>query len=423
LELIGRASPAGKRRPTVTVQRPPVTGRAEVGPFAPPVDQASPGITGFVLAVASVLAIMSEAARTWPGDWLWDFGSFIESGRAAAAGLNPYGIYPLTFHVVLPGFEAWNPNLNPPVSALVFQLFDLAEPHQMFRIWYGVSFALYAVTVALLLIRYPEVPRLVLAVWAFALAGFWDTLLLGQIYVPLVLAGVGAWLLLDKGATIWAGVLIGVVVAIKPNFAVWPVLLFLSGTFRPAVVSFLTVAIVSLIPALVLGPEVYRQWLALLASDAERAFFLTNASLTGLAARVGVPALGWMLSLLLLAGTAVWAVSRRRPWAEVSAMALVVALLASPIAWVHYTLFLLPVFFSKWRLEGVRLVAALLIVPVPFVISQFGKSAWTQFTIGSVYNWALVLLLFVLLSDELRRSGMPRLPIIGFRRKAPATPG
>jgi hypothetical protein len=91
---------------------------------------------------------------------------------------------------------------------------------------------------------------------------------------------------------------------------------------------------------------------------------------------------------------------------------------------VHYTLFLLPVLWSNWRLEGVRLVAALLIVPVPFVIGQFGRSAWTQFTIGSVYNWALLLLLGVLLADELRRSGAPSFRSAWWRPRAPsATPG
>ncbi len=49
-----------------------------------------------------------------------------------------------------------------------------------------------------------------------------------------------------------------------------------------------------------------------------------------------------------------------------------------------------------------RLVALLLIVPVPFIIAQFGRSAWTQFTIGSLYNWAMVLRLVVLAADELR---------------------
>ncbi len=170
-----------------------LTGRSLPRPGAAPAPPGAPGVYDVALAVAAILVIVSEFQRTWPGDWLWDFGSFVESGRAAAQGLNPYGIYPLTFHVVLPGFDAYNPNLNPPISALLFQLFDLAEPHRMFRVWYGVSVALYAVTVLLLLARYKEAPRPILAVWALALAGFWDTLLLGQVYIPLVLAAVGAF--------------------------------------------------------------------------------------------------------------------------------------------------------------------------------------------------------------------------------------
>jgi hypothetical protein len=63
-------------------------------------------LPGLGLAVLAVLVIASEFTRTLPRDWLWDFGSFVESGRAAKQGLNPFGIYPLTFHVVLPASRA-----------------------------------------------------------------------------------------------------------------------------------------------------------------------------------------------------------------------------------------------------------------------------------------------------------------------------
>lgn len=360
-------------------------------------------IPGYALAVLSVLVIAAELLRTMPGDWLWDFGSFVASGRAAAEGLNPYGIYPLTFHVVLPGFEAWNPNLNPPVSPLLFQLFDVADPHLMFRVWYAISIVLYAATVLLLLRRFRQPPFLILALWAFSLSGFWDTLILGQIYIPLVLAGVAAWLLLEHGSNVWAGILIGAVVAMKPNFAVWPVLLLLSRHYVPSVTAIATAALISVIPLFFFGPDIYRQWLELLASDEERAFFLTNVSLTGLASRAGAAFVGLALSLGLLAASAIWAVRFRPDPLRASALALVVALLASPIAWIHYTLFLIPVLLSRWDLNGMRLVAILLMIPVPVVIAQFGKSAWTQFTIGSVYNWAVVLCLAVLVADELMR--------------------
>ncbi|MFD0464514.1 glycosyltransferase family 87 protein [Microvirga aerilata] len=244
---------------------------------------------------------------------------------------------------------------------------------------------------------------MIFALWAFALAGFWDTLFLGQIYLPLVFAGVAAWLLLERGQGLAAGILIGIIVAMKPNFLVWPALLFLSGYYRPVVAAGLTAGIISAIPLLVYGPEIYRQWFELVASDRERAFFLTNGSFAGLSARAGVPLLGLILSLALLAGLALWAFRLRPNVLAASALALVAALLASPLGWIHYTLFLLPVFLVHWHRPVMRIVALLLIIPVPFVIDQFTKATWIQLTIGSVYGWALVLCLAMLMMDEWQR--------------------
>jgi Glycosyltransferase family 87 len=354
-------------------------------------------VAKLALALAFVWVIASELPRTLPGEELWDFGSFVASARATREGLNPYGIYSLTLHVSFPGFEAWNPNLNPPISALLFQLFDLADPHVSFRIWWAISVLCYGAAVLLLVRRYGRPDWWLLVPWAFALAGFWDTLVLGQIYLPLVLAATAAWLLLERGEGRWAGLLIGLVVAMKPNFLVWPALLFLSGHRRPALVAVATAAAISAVPLVVLGPEVYRQWFELLASDRDRAVFLTNASLTGLTARMGLPALGALLGIALLGAAALWALRGRPAATHASALALLLALLASPIAWIHYTLFLLPVLVSRWSSMAIRLVALLLVVPVPFILDRFGQPTLVQVTTGSLYNWALVLCLAALL--------------------------
>ena len=189
----------------------------------------------------------------------------------------------------------------------------------------------------------------------------------------------------------------------KPNFLVWPVLLFLSGHHRSAIVAFVTAGAISLIPVVVYGPEVYRQWFELVAADGSRALFLTNGSFAGLAARAGIPSFGLVLGLLLLAGLAAWALWRRPDVLTISAMALLASILASPLGWIHYTLFLLPVIVRHWHQPAMRIVALLLVIPVPFIIDQLGKPAWIQLTTGSVYGWALVLCLVVLISDEWRR--------------------
>jgi hypothetical protein len=359
-----------------------------------------------VLAILSAAAIASELPRALPGHGLWDFGSFVASGRAAREGLNPYGIYPLTLRVELPGFEAWNPNLNPPISALLFQLFDRADPEVAFRIWWWISIAFYGATVALLLHRFarsqPPAVTVVMAIWAFALAGLWDTLFLGQIYLPLVFIAVAAWLLLERGRGVFAGILIGCLVAMKPNFLVWPALLFLAGHRLPAVSAAAIAAVISAIPLAAFGPEVYQQWFELVASDRERAFFLTNASFSGLAARAGIPGVGLVLSVALLAGLSGWAVWRRPGITRASAFALVAALLASPLGWIQYTLFLLPVFLKHWSRPAMGVIAVLLIIPVPTIIAQFTKPVWIQLTLGSVYAWALVLCLAMLVALEWR---------------------
>ncbi|MCJ8518798.1 hypothetical protein ABID21_001687 [Pseudorhizobium tarimense] len=362
------------------------------------------------LAVLGIWAIDFEYPRVVSEHGLWDFGAFIASGRAAASGLDPYGIYPpLTPHVVFPGFEAWNPNLNPPISAILFQLFDIADHATSLRVWWAISLVCYLGAVLLLLRRYSDgLEAVLLGVWAFALAGFWDTLYLGQIYTPLVLATVAAWLLLDRGRYVQAGILIGLLVSMKPNFLVWPVLLFLAGHWRPVVAAAVTAAVVAAVPLAVFGPQIYLDWLALVASDGERAIFLTNASFAGLASRAGLPLLGTVLGAVLLLALAAWSFWRRPQPMDVSSFALLAALLASPLGWIHYTLFLLPVLFHHWRRPWTWPVAVALTIPVPLVLADFGKPALTQLTSGSIYGWSLVLLLVGLTAQQLLQSGAQR---------------
>lgn len=363
----------------------------------------NPRVRAMARATATAAFILIGFRGLWaalPGDALLDFGSFVASGRAAAQSQDAYGIHPLTFHVVLPGFESFNPNLNPPISVLVFQLFDIVDPHTGFRIWWAVSLLCYAATVALLVRRYGRSEKLLLTAWAFALAGFWDTLVLGQIYLPLVLMAAIAWLSLERGRWRTASLLIGLVIAFKPNFLVWPAVLLLAGHGRTAVGSFAAAALISLLPMPIYGAELYARWIELVLTDSGRAAFLTNVSMIGLTARMERPWLGSVLGLLLLAGVAVWAWRRRPPAVPASELALVAALLASPLAWVHYTLFLMPVILRNRRSAPMCLAAVMLTVPVWTVLRLLTASPWAIVTVGSLYAWATVLVLVALLARE-----------------------
>ncbi|CAN5723577.1 glycosyltransferase 87 family protein [soil metagenome] len=362
----------------------------------------------FLAAVTLALLVVTGVERSLPSGDLRDFGSFTASARAGAQGQSPYGVYPLTFHVVVPGFDLWNPNLNPPISVIAFRVFERLEPARAFRLWWSLSLICYVAAVSLLVRRYPGSPEaaryagLLLPLWAFAHAGLWDTLFLGQLYLPLVLAVAGSWLLLDADRPLSAGVLMGILVAVKPNFMVWPALLFLAGHRRAPLSAAATAVALTAVPLVTHGTEIYRQWVSLIMSDEARGAFLTNASLPGLAQRIGNRGLGTLLAIGLLAGAMVWAWRRKPAPLEASAFGLAVGILVSPIAWVHYTLFLLPVFFSRRPSKLLALAAALLVLPVPFVLRFLDAPVWQQVTIGSAYNWAMLLCLSAFMKERAR---------------------
>lgn len=110
--------------------------------------------------------------------------------------------------------------------------------------------------------------------------------------------------------------------------------------------------------------------------------------------------MGTALSLLLLGASAWWALTQRRSVQQVSAVALVVSLLASPLAWIHYTLFLLPVICWLWPARGLRLFVACVIVPVPLLVDQISRGKLLLLSVGSTYNWALILLLGIVIAGR-----------------------
>lgn len=324
---------------------------------------------------------------------LRDFGSFYASGEGAAAGFNPYNIYPLTFFISTPNGRGYNINLNPPTLLPLFDLLSDLPPLVAFRFWSLVSIASGAVLLSLLLRMYRDeidAPRA--ALWFLALGAIWDTLYLGQIYLPLALLSAGAWFLLREKRDIAAGVLIGLLAAFKPNFLVWPALMLLAGYYRVTAASAVAGLVAVAIPALLYGPDVYAQWLSMIGTDTSRAAFPTNGSIVGLFAKVGVPVVGQAIAAALLIASAVLVWIKRPPPLVTSSVALAVSLIASPIAWVHYSLFVLPVLFAHWNSKSpvVALSMAALVVPPVLLAATPMSSLWLVLTLGNVYTWAFL---------------------------------
>lgn len=367
-----------------TGERDSKRGRPEALPLVVLSYVAALGLIGFGLLVSFPITSRLRQAHSY------DVGSFIASGRAAARGLDPYQVYPLTYGITFQERSIPGPNLNPPISIPLFQAIAGFDPLVVFRLWYVVSIALFILTMVLLISAFPEhmSPRRVL--WACCLGGLWETLTLGQIYLPLLLASTGALLLLRKRSYTPAGILIGLVVAVKPNFLVWPCLLLLVGYVPAAIAAFATGAVLSVIPVFIYGPSIYLEWLR-----ASRAFsgvgLPSNAALLSLPTRLGAPGIGLAVDAILLAALA-WLCWHFRPSARtVSDLAIVASLLTSPIAWIGYTILLLPILTGRrWTL--LTLVAALLLV-MPFssipVITD--RTGWLAVVLGTYWSWPLVL--------------------------------
>jgi hypothetical protein len=196
-------------------------------------------------------------------------------------------------------------------------------------------------------------------------------------------------------------VLIGLLVAIKPNFLVWPVLLLVAGYGGVAAAALVVAGCLSVLPALVYGPGIYAQWLHAVQLYSFPGL-IHNASLTGVAVRLGVPGAGPVVSSAILALLAFWIWRRRPSPLDVSALALVGALVAAPLAWIGYSLLVVPVFLGRTWTPMLRAAAALLAVPPPLIIAlsggPHGASAALIQVAGLPYALGLLLALVALLT-------------------------
>ncbi len=332
---------------------------------------------------------------------LLDFGSFYASGLNLRQGENPYdpdSSYVLEIDFPRVGAGGKMVNLNPPISALLFGFITKFDPNLSFRIWQLVSAALFTGVVFFLTAAYKQNMTPARFIWAFTIAAFWQTLTLGQIYVALFLFLSVGWVLLQRKSYFLAGLAIGLVVALKPNFILWPLFLLAAGYSVTFIASLASSLMVSLIPVFFHGVEIYRQWLDASALERGTLILPGNSSLVGLGARLNALPLGITLSLVLVGVLLYWLMrhlpAESQSAERVSSLGLIAALLASPVAWAGYTTLLLPVFFSRkdWS-PLVILSAAILTFPFGILLKLWQTSQLNFVIFGWFYGWGILALL------------------------------
>jgi hypothetical protein len=352
----------------------------------------------FLVLFLSIAILTSFVWALDRQDDLQDLGSFLHSGAAYEAGFNPYVYYyglepqPISREAL---------NLNPPVSVYLFAELTYVS-QELVSIGFILGTVLMLGAAIYLLVReYPEKRDPLVLLTVCALAGVWHTLGYLQLYAPLILAVVVAWLLMKHDKPLLAGLAIGLVVAIKPNFVLWPVFLLAAGHPKASLSAFGMAAAISGIPLLIDGPGIYRQWL-----EVTRSFngieWASNASLVSIGARFGLEPAGLVLSVGAVIALLFWSRDSRPGILEASTLSILATLIAGPVSWAGYTLFLLPWLFSRPWTHQIWL--ALVMLAMPFWLVRFATVAGplSGAMLGSVYGWAVLLLLVVVVGEHLR---------------------
>ncbi|MHB9091723.1 MAG: glycosyltransferase family 87 protein, partial [Chloroflexota bacterium] len=330
-----------------------------------------------------IVTVIQVAERADPGD----FGAFVAAGQLATRGLNPYSsAHPLVYKGAFV-------NLNPPLSLLACQVIAWVDPMRGYYALIVGSVALHVLTVAFLAWRYRGWDPAFL-IWGLANAGIWEGLPVGNIWAvmpPLVALG---WYAQTKGAAFWGGAPLGLLIALKPNFALLPVVLFLAGHRAAALWSVGWAALLYAVPALYYGPQVYLQWWQATVGSVRWQHSVGNYSFVGEATRWGVPALGTAASLVVVVAVAYYAWRRRPGYARAAYAGLLLSLLASPLAWASYLAVLLVPFAAlKWT-RPMRVVAVLFAVPWLLMTTLLHAAGLDWVAVGTPLLVALCLLLY-----------------------------
>jgi hypothetical protein len=333
-----------------------------------------------VLLVVYLLAVPAFLQK--PG---FDFSLFMDSGAALARGDSPYAVAS-TFHDVFGDHTLYN--LSTPVLLPLLAAVSQAERQAAWVAWYVVSFAIYllAVIISRRCFRSPSV----VAVWSFAVGGLWHTLALGETYTPLVLLTALFWVSARRRSPVAAGIALGVILALKPNFALWDALLLVGGAASIAIAAAATALALIVVSSALYGTTIWLTW-ARVAVGTTMVQSGTNSSIDAFVTRAGLPAL-WLPASILLIAVICYLVRRNRyDVLSISTIGLCLSLMVSPIAWPGYTLLTVPRLHERrWTLP-VLIAAVILAVPTGFVPTTTPVPIATA-VIGTLYLWALFLL-------------------------------
>jgi alpha-1,2-mannosyltransferase len=340
-------------------------------------------------------------------------------------------------------------NLNPPLLTVLLAPAALLDALPAYRVFVGLTLLMVvgAVLVVARELRLTSGVTVAVMLAVLASSPLHGTLVLGQIY-PLLLVGlVAGWLAERRGHPLLAATLFGATVALKPSLAPLLLLPVALRRWRPAATGWGAAAVASLLGVLVAGSASGLEWLRIGLTEPVPDT-VDNASLPGLAVRLGLPgAVGTVLGLLVLGATMLTLARHRThvdpagtaPWAVVAA-----GLLLSPIAWHNYLMLLWPGVLvllggagdaghrTPYRPGRAAVLLAVAVIPVSWN-ALWPPTAWWSLPARSLYCAVLLAYWWVLLSSSglrwragssgtMSRSPISRSPMSGLSDRRASEP-
>jgi alpha-1,2-mannosyltransferase len=299
-----------------------------------------------------------------PANMYRAFGSFRISGWAASHHLNPFAIYPETYRT-FPYLHGLGPihydvNLQPPILLPLFQILGHFGPRSGVIVYTLLSVAAFIGGTALLIAQLKGKIQIRVIFFLLFSMSVLDIVYLAQDYGFMFLLVCLVVYFIKSERTLATAICIGVLVSIKPNLGVWPILLFLANYKKLAVISTLTAIALTTLPIALYGPSIYTQWLhAYAVSDA--GIFPSDISLSGIFTRLGYPLAGRIVAVLLFLALANL-IRRNRPGQiEVGGVATCAGILCSPLGWFQYSVLAAPLFAASKRWGSLETWAAALL--------------------------------------------------------------
>lgn len=369
-----------------------------------PPTRTTPAWMRAVYLVCAFVVLVSSITPHLKGGHASTYWSY---GLAAAQGTNPYApnplITPARFFALGQNRVVQDLNLNPPCLLPLLQVTSHLSLVRFGEVWSLCSAALLMLVVGLLLWDCPGLQSLQL-VWLCLFSAVFDTFLGGQIYFVLLLLSTLTWICARRGMELAACIPLGLLVALKPTTAFWPIFLFLSRRRRLSVNSICVSVLTSLVPVVLYGPIVYRQWLSALKNDPHW-IIPTDIAVPAYFARMGLKGVGTALAVAMIAWLAhvVW--TRKPSLRTTSGIALCATILFAPMAWSDYSIMLAPVFVARaWGKLQTTAALLLMIPPVTLRFLSFSYSRFGFVAMGTPYFAAVWLILISFLRDT-RRDG------------------